>query len=168
MILSVHKAVPGGERAPAPLRVRTPGKHIVLSLLAATFMLALSTTVIRTGAVALPHYELPGLSASADGNYFAPPQEFLTDLAPDATGRISYLKLSVKIVARDAAALIEIKARQPLIQERISFFLRELSPEDFDGSEAMARVKAEMLKRARLSLTPGAAEDIVVENIIIQ
>lgn len=168
MSLSVHKAVPDAELASAPARVRTPGKHIVLFLLAVTFMLAVSTTAVRTGAVSLPRYDLPGFSAAADGKYYAPSQEFLTDLAPDATGRISFLKLSVKIVARDGAALAEIKDRKPLIEERISFFLRELSPEDFEGSEAMARVKAEMLKRARLPLTPGAAEDILVENIIIQ
>jgi flagellar FliL protein len=149
-------------------RVRTPGKHIVLFSLAVTFMLGLSTTILNSNKMSLPHYDLPEFSGAATGPFYGPAQQFLTDLAPDAAGRISYLKLTAKVVAKDAAALAEIKQKQPLIQERIAFFLRELSPEDFDGSEAMARIKAEMLKRADIALTPGAAEDVIIEDLVIQ
>ncbi len=149
-------------------RVRTPGKHIVLFSLAVTFMLALSTTMLRSANVRLPHYALPEFSVAQDGQHFSPPETYLTDLAPDATGRIAYLKLTAKVAARDAAALAEIKEKAPLIKERISFFLRELSPEDFDGSEGMARIKAELLKRASLPLAPGSAVDVVIEDIVIQ
>jgi flagellar basal body-associated protein FliL len=151
----------------ARVRVRTPGKHIVLFGLAATFMLALSTSVITSGNMRLPHYELPE-RAAADGNFYAPAEEFLLDLSPDRFGRISYLKMNARLVALDGAALSEIKNKQPYIKERIAFFLRELSPEDFEGTEAMARVKAEMLKRANLPLASGGASDIVIDAIVIQ
>lgn len=146
-------------------RVRTPGKHIVLFTLAATFMLALSTSAIRSARLSAP---ATGHTAASDGGLYAPPVEFLVDLSPDRLGRISYLKLDVKIVAMDAAALAEIVEKTPLINERVSFFLRELSPEDFEGVEGMARVKAELLKRVGLPLTPGAARDVVIESIVIQ
>lgn len=150
------------------VRVRTPGKHIVLFSLAVTFMLALSTTILRTANVKLPANPMPEFAASKDGKYYAPPEEFLVDLSDGADGRSAYLKLTAKIVARDGAALAEIKAKSPLIRERISFFLRELSPEDFEGSERMARVKAELLKRASLPLGEGVATDLIIENIIVQ
>jgi flagellar FliL protein len=149
-------------------RVRTPGKHIVLFSLAVTFMLGLSTTILHSSRMTLPSYQLPDFSAATSGPYYGPEQKFLTDLAPDATGRVAFLKLTAKVVAKDAAALAEVKQNEPLIQERIAFFLRELSPEDFDGSEAMARLKSEMLKRASLALTPGSAEDIIIEDLVIQ
>ena len=152
----------------ARVRVRTPGKHIVLFSLAVTFMLALSTTVLRTANVKLPANPMPEFAASKDGKYYAPPEEFLVDLADGTDGRTAYLKLTAKIVARDGAALAEIKAKSPLIRERIAFFLRELSPEDFEGSENMARVKAEMLKRASLPLGEGVAADLIIENMIVQ
>lgn len=148
-------------------RVRTPGKHIVLFMLAVTFMLALSTTALTSGKVKLPSYEFQGLSG-AGAILYAPSEEFLIDLSPDAAGRSAYLKLTAKIVARDHAALSEIKEKQPMIRERVSFFLRELSADDFVGSEASARVKAEILKRASLPLSQGAAADIVIEDILIQ
>ena len=152
----------------ARVRVRTPGKHIVLFSLAVTFMLALSTTVLRTANLKLPADPLPEFAASKDGRYYGPPEEFLVDLSDGADGRSAYLKLTVKIVARDGAALAEIREKRPLVRERIAFFLRELSPEDLEGSENMARVKAEMLKRAGLPLGGGAATDLVIENLIVQ
>lgn len=151
----------------ARIRVRTPGKHIVLFSLAVTFMLALSTTAIRSGAVRLPDAASAPRPA-ADGTYYAPARDFIVDLSPDRLGRISYLKLSVKIVARDAAALAEVEEKEPFVNERIAFFLRELSPEDFEGSEGMARVKSELVRRANLPLSAGAARDIVIETIVIQ
>lgn len=154
----------GGPGA-TPRRVRTPGKHIVLFALAATFMLALSTTVLRSG-VSLPHYDLPQFAAG-DGAYEAP-MEFLTDIAPDATGRIAYLKLSMRIVARDGATLAEVKKKTPAIRERIVFLLRELTPEDFEGTEGMARIKAELVTRAGLPLGTGAVEDVIISDMIIQ
>lgn len=164
-----NKAVPPDvsalEAAPRK-RVRTPGKHIVLFMLAVTFMLALSTTALTSGKVKLPSYEFQGLGAGA--TLYAPPEEFLVDLSPDASGRSAYLKLTAKLVAKDHAALSEIKEKQPMIRERVSFFLRELSADDFSGSEASARVKAEILKRASLPLSAGAAADIVIEDIVIQ
>lgn len=148
-------------------RVRTPGKHIVLFALAVTFMLGLSTTAIRSG-VALPHYDLASLAGEESGPHYGPEHQFLADLSPDQTGRVAYVKLTARLIARDAAALAEIRAKAPQIEERIAFFLRELSPEDFEGSEGMARLKAEMLKRANLPLDQGVAVDVVIDNIIIQ
>ncbi len=159
-------ALPGDE-APR-IRVRTPGKHIVLFALAVAFMTVISAMAVRPGGVALPSHEHKGFGASDGTLLFAPPEEFLIDLGPDATGRTALLRLKTKLVAKDRAALGEIEEKQPMIRERVSFFLRELSADDFAGSEAMARMKTELLKRASLSLSDGAATDIIIEDIVIQ
>lgn len=151
-----------GESGPR-VRVRTPGKHIVLFALAVTFMLALSTTVLRSGGAPL----MPSHQGAAK-DFRTPALEFLTDLSPDAAGRIAFLRLKASIVARDKEALAEIEANAPEIRERISFFLRELSPEDFAGTGAMTRLKAELLKRARISVGAGAVTDVIVEDLVIQ
>jgi flagellar FliL protein len=148
-------------------RVRTPGKHIVLFGLAVTFMLALSTAVLRSGKVSLPRYEL-GAATSEEGDLIAPALEFLTDLSPDASGRRAHIRLSMRLVARDSAALRVIRDHAPQIEERVGFFLRELSPEDFAGSEAMDRIKTEILKRASLPLPPDAASGVVIDDLVIQ
>jgi len=154
-----------GNAAAARKRVRTPGKHIVLFALAVTFMLTLATTAIQSGKVALPKGR-PG--TVADAQLYSAPQEFIVDLSPDAAGAAAFLKLRMTIRARDRAALAEIEANEGRIRERVAFFLRELSADDFAGTEAAARIKAELLKRTSLPLSPGAASDVVIEEIIIQ
>lgn len=166
-MMNTPAKIDGSLPAPPRKRVRTPGKHIVLFTLAVTFMLALSTTALQSGKVKLPSYDIQGIGDSG-AILYTPSEEFLIDLSPDAMGRSGYLKLTAKLVAKDRAALAEIREKQPMIRERVSFFLRELSVEDFAGSEAMARMKGEILKRARLPLSDGAASDIVIEDIVIQ
>lgn len=144
-------------------RVRTPGKHIVLFALAATFILTVATTAIRSGEVTLPDYEIGATS----GNYSLA-QEFIVDLAPDASGRAGFLKLRLSLLASSRTALAEIEDNSAQIRERVSFFLRELSGEDFAGTEATERVKAELLKRARLPVSDGAVKDVVIDEIVIQ
>ena len=148
-------------------RVRTPGKHIVLFALAVTFMLALSTAVLQSGKVGLPHYDI-GAGPQDEGDLIGPAHEFLTDLSPDASGRRAHIRLSMRLVARDSATLRVIRDQAPQIEERVGFFLRELSPEDFAGSEAMDRLKAELLKRASLPLPPDAASGVVIDDLVIQ
>lgn len=148
-------------------RVRTPGKHIVLFGLAVTFMLALSTAVLQSGKVSLPQYDI-GAASPGEGDLVGPALEFLTDLSPDASGRSAHIRLSMRLVARDGAALRVIRDRAPQIEERVGFFLRELSPEDFAGSEAMDRIKSELLKRASLPLPPDAAAGVIVDDLVIQ
>ncbi len=141
------------------IRVRTPGKHIVLFALAATFMLAASTAVIRRTGLALAD------QASADGVL---QETFLVDLSPDEGGRLRLLKMTVEIRADNTLALRAINSRRALIRERMSFFLRELSPEDFDGSPARDRLKIELLRRINLSLGTEQASDVIVSTLIIQ
>lgn len=153
---------------PPRKRVRTPGKHIVLFSLAVTFILAISTTALQTGSGVISSYALPAFTGRAGTVIFSPSEEYLVDLAPDAAGRAALLKLTTKIVAKDGAALAEIREKQPMIRERTAFFLRELSADDFSGSEAMARLKSELLKRAQLSLPADATTDLIVEDLVIQ
>lgn len=158
------------EKGAAPIRrrVRTPGKHIVLFALAVTFMLGLSTAALQKSGIKLDAAMATFSGEDSSDSLRAPVEEYLVDLAPDATGRSAFLRMRATIIARDREALAEIREAEPFVRERISFFLRELSADDFAGTEAMARVKAELLKRASLPLEDGAASDIIIEDIVIQ
>lgn len=157
----------GRAAAGGRVRVRTPGKHIVLFGLAVTFMLGLSTTALRSGKVSIPDYHF-SVEAGEKGPLYAPPLDYLTDLAPDASGRSAFLKARLKIVARDREALSVLIKREPFIQERVGFFLRGLTPEDFEGSAGMERVKSEILKRVNIAAAPDAASEVVFEDLVIQ
>lgn len=151
-----------GSAVPARVRVRTPGKHIVLFSLAVTFMIATSTLVLSRADLHLPQAGLGGASA--------PPvaETFVADLSPDALGRLRLVRLEVKIDAGAPDVRRALAEKSPQLRERIAFFLREMSPEDLDGSEAQARFKAELLRRVNLTIAPQAADDVVIQSLMIQ
>ncbi len=151
-----------GPAVPARVRVRTPGKHIVLFSLAVTFMIAIATLVLSRADFRLPE---GGISSAG-----APPVEetFVADLSPDALGRLRLVRLEVKIDASAPGVRRALADKSPQLRERIAFFLRELSPEDLDGSEAQERLKAELLRRVNLTIAPEAADDVVIQSLMIQ
>lgn len=146
----------------ARVRVRTPGKHIVLFSLAVTFMIAISTLVLSRADLALRNHPFSAIES-------APVQEtFVADLAPDALGRLRLIRLTVEITAPAAEARRLVDERRAEVRERIAFFLRELSPEDLDGPEAQARLKSELLRRINLTLAPEAADAVIIRSLVIQ
>jgi len=151
----------------ARVRVRTPGKHIVLFLLAVTFMLALSTSVIRGGRDIIASLE-QDKPTEVDGRVLAAPQEFLLDLAPDAAGVKSYLRLRTALAYDSEVNARAAQAREAAIRERIIAYLRALSPEDFEDEDDMNRLKAGLVHRATLAAPGAAPRDAVILDIAIQ
>lgn len=146
----------------ARVRVRTPGKHIVLFSLAVTFMIAISTLVLSRADIGRSDH--PFARARSE-----PIEEtFVVDLSPDALGRLRLMRLTIELAAPSAAARRAIEEHRAEIRERLAFFLRELTPEDLDGSEAQARLKAELVRRVNLSVGPEAVGDVFVKSFVIQ
>lgn len=151
----------------ARVRVRTPGKHIVLFLLAVTFMLALSTSVIRGGRDIIASLE-PAKPVTVDGRTITPAQEFLVDLAPDSSGVKSYLRLRAAFTYASAADARAAQAHEPAIREKAISYLRALSPEDFEDDEDLNRLKAGLVHRAAIAAPDVAVRDAVILDIAIQ
>lgn len=146
---------------PARVRVRTPGKHIVLFSLAVTFMIAMSSLVLSKADLAQPARPFAAAPKPVV-------ETFVTDLSPDAQGRLRLLKLVVEIETADAAAQDALDDKRAAVRERLAFFLRELTPEDFDGTLARERLKTELKRRVDLTLAPSSASAVAVQSIVIQ
>lgn len=151
-----------GSAGPVRVRVRTPGKHIVLFSLAVTFMIAISTLVLSRADFTLRN--------SPFAPAVEPPVEetFVADLSPDAMGRLRLLRVAVEIEASSAGARLALGGKRAELRERLAFYLRELAPEDLDGSEAEARFKAELLRRVNLTIAPEVADAVHVKSLVIQ
>lgn len=102
--------------------------------------------------------------------YYSLP-EFLVDLRTDDDGRTGYLRVKASILLGHdhmAKTVHHIDALKPMLTERLTFFLREMRPEDFDSSEDMNRIKREMLRRVNLVIAPNTADDVIIEDLVIQ
>jgi flagellar basal body-associated protein FliL len=146
---------------PGRVRVRTPGKHIVLFSLAVTFMIGVSTLMLSRADLGLPAQPFAPATKLVE-------ETFVTDLAADAQGRLRLLKLTIEINAADEAARKALDERNAAMRERLAFFLRELTPEDLDGTVAQERLKVELKRRVDLSLAPAAVSAVTIKSIIVQ
>ncbi len=154
-------------------RVHTPGKYIILFLFAPVMLVAFGSGLWLSYAERRAAFAAVEYRKSIDGarEAYYPMPEFLVDLQTDDDGRTAYLRLKVSIRLNSAAlndAVEQIDTAKPVVVERLTLFLRELRPEDFDGSQNMIRIKSEMLRRVNLALAPHDARDVVIEDLIIQ
>ncbi len=83
-------------------------------------------------------------------------------------GRARFLKLRFMLVAADARQSDAIKTKLPLYLDALQPFLRELRPEDLNGSAAVFRMKEEMLVRANDALGAGVVRDVLIQDLIQQ
>jgi flagellar FliL protein len=85
-----------------------------------------------------------------------------------ADGRTHFLKLRFVIVATSASETNRITERMPAIVDGLQSFLRELRPEDLNGSAAIFRVKEEMMIRSQAVLGKGIVSDILIQDLVEQ
>jgi flagellar FliL protein len=83
-------------------------------------------------------------------------------------GRTRFLKLHFMLVAADSGKADAIKARLPVYLDALQPFLRELRPEDLDGSAAVYRMKEEMRARADDAFGAGIVQDVLIQDLIQQ
>ena len=108
-------------------------------------------------------------AAAAEANkpvYYELP-EFLVNLN-STTGRVSFLKMSVTLELRDAAAVITMDANKPRVQDIFNTYLRELRPADIQGSAGIYRLRTELLSRINATMEEGLVKDILFGEIIVQ
>ncbi len=147
-------------------RVRTPGKHITLFFIVASLMLSLSTTMI--GGEPRVKQPAPVRTLIAGPRRLIEFDPILTDLAPDSLGRVTYLRLTPVVAVDGASDEDAVSERYDQIRERMTFMLRQLSPDDLADGEAMERLKTELLRRVNLVIAPARAREVVIHDVIIQ
>lgn len=78
-----------------------------------------------------------------------------------------FVKVRFVVVAADGKT-DAVKARLPVILDALQPFLRELRPEDLNGSAAVFRIKEEMIRRSTEALGKGMVRDILIQDLIQQ
>ncbi|MCJ8324697.1 MAG: flagellar basal body-associated FliL family protein [Rhizobiales bacterium] len=98
--------------------------------------------------------------------YYDLPEMLINLQAGD--GQVRFLKLLVSVEYEkgiDAAVIISAK---PLIEDLFQTYLRELTPDDLDGSMGVFRLREELLKRINLIIAPEKINGILFKKIVVQ
>nr|RAV90590.1 flagellar basal body protein FliL [Aerococcus tenax] len=155
--------VEGGEAA-APAKRKLSGKVLILYIvLPLVLLIGGGAGVYFSGLLGTSHkeekpvvvepvfYDLPDFLVNLSG---PPPQHFL--------------KMKVTLQITDANAAKRLDAEIPRVLDAFQIYLRELRPEDLEGSAGILRVKEELLRRINLAIQPPLATDILFQEVIIQ
>ncbi len=82
-------------------------------------------------------------------------------------GRPTYLKLKLTLEAPDQETADLIQPSMPRLQDMFQSFLRELRPEDLQGSQGTLHLRAEILRRVNLVIAPARVNSVLIEEMLI-
>lgn len=153
----------GEEEAAAPAKRKLSGKVLVLYIvLPLVLLIGAGAGVYMSGLLGSHEPEKPVVAVPV----FYDLPDFLVNLSGPAPQHFLKMKVTLQIV--DAEAAKRLDAELPRVLDAFQVFLRELRPEDVDGSAGMLRVKEELLRRINLAVQPALATDILFKEVIVQ
>ena len=87
----------------------------------------------------------------------------------NTSGRNStFLKIKVELEVDQSADLEEMDKLMPRIVDQFQIYLRELRPEDLQGSDGLYRLREELLRRVNYSVQPIRVKGLLFKEILIQ
>lgn len=84
-----------------------------------------------------------------------------------ADGRPSFLKLKLTLELPDHDTADVLSPNMPRLQDMFQGFLRELRPEDLQGSQGGYQLRQEILRRVNLVIAPSRANAVLIEEMLV-
>ena len=101
-----------------------------------------------------------------DGVVFYTPADIVVNMQTD-DGRPTFLKLKLTLELPDHDTADTLDANMPRLQDMFQTFLRELRPEDLQGSEGSYALRTEIARRVNLVIAPAKINSVLIEEMLI-
>ncbi|QUD87824.1 flagellar basal body-associated FliL family protein [Phenylobacterium montanum] len=101
-----------------------------------------------------------------DGVVFYTPPDIVVNMQT-ADGKPTFLKLKLTMELPDKATADVLDENMPRLQDMFQTFLRELRPEDLNGSQGTFQLRMELLRRVRLVVAPAQVNTVLIEEMLI-
>lgn len=92
--------------------------------------------------------------------------ELIINLVPTDNNR-HYLKIMISLRMASAADAAVVVAKLASIQDSLQMFLKELRPQDFNGSGATMKLKEEITKRINKAIYPVEVQEVLLREILL-
>lgn len=94
--------------------------------------------------------------------------DILVNLSGQPGERVQYLKVKIVLEVKEEKQVEQIKPTMPRITDILQTYLRELRPNDLNGSVGMFRLKEELTRRVNAVISPGLVSAVLFKEIFIQ
>ena len=101
-----------------------------------------------------------------DGVVFYTPPDIVVNMQT-ADGRSTFLKLKLTFELPDPTMADTLDANMPRLQDMFQTFLRELRPEDLQGSQGSYQLRMEIKRRVDLVIAPAQINNVLIEEMLI-
>ena len=83
-------------------------------------------------------------------------------------GKPTFLKLKLTLEMSDPYLAEHLQAEAPRLQDMFQGFLREIRPEELNGSAGTFQLRAEILRRVNLIAAPEKVDAVLIEEMLVQ
>ena len=84
-----------------------------------------------------------------------------------ADGKPTFLKLKLTLEVPDQATADALEPNMPRLQDMFQTFLRELRPEDLQGSQGSYQLRSEIQRRVNMVIAPAKVNAVLIEEMLI-
>jgi flagellar FliL protein len=82
--------------------------------------------------------------------------------------RPKYLKMKIALEVSDEKQAEQVRPLLPRVVDSFQTHIREMRPEDLDGSAGMYRLKEELLRRINQAVFPAKVDAILFKELLLQ
>lgn len=169
-----HGAADAGGDGDAPAKGGKKKRLVLIAGGAVLGLVAIGAGVMFSGILGGEEAPPAEEHAAAEEQPHAPPATVfhpLPDLvislnAPDR--RTAFLKLRLTAEVTSAADIARLEAMMPRVIDYCQLYLRELRPDDLQGSAGTLRLKEELMRRINAAVAPTEVRDVLLSELLIQ
>ncbi len=108
----------------------------------------------------------PVIKEGPDGVVFYTLPDIVVNMQT-ADGKSTFLKLKLTFELPDEDTAEALTPNLPRLQDMFQTFLRELRPEDLNGSQGTFQLRVELLRRVNLVAAPAKVNAVLIEEMLI-
>lgn len=108
----------------------------------------------------------PVIKEGPDGVVFYTLPDIVVNMQT-ADGKSTFLKLKLTFELPDEETAEALTPNLPRLQDMFQTFLRELRPEDLNGSQGTYQLRVELLRRVNLVAAPAKVNAVLIEEMLV-
>ena len=94
--------------------------------------------------------------------------ELLVNMTPLPGERPQYLKIKLVLEVKDPPQAALIQPNIPRVMDIFQTYLREVRPNDLNGSAGMFRLKEELTRRVNVAVAPTQVSAVLFKEVLVQ